>query len=236
MNIASQKIEPFSNKFNNCKSPINLSQSFQGLLFTQPIQYLQTKDNQVMFHAAQQVICICNRKKAYLHSKDFLHAIAAKIDKFNLVTGELVMEDFCELDNIWKMRKQIRLSPFEPLMVNIITQNKKYRGNFDNISLDGAAILLHSDETRNLILNSRQNIIMQFLVPNSKKLCIQGQIINLQVLDNHLLRVGVKTFLTANEKTILINFIHESYDATINIINDICCQILGPPQIKDLYF
>jgi len=236
MNTITQPIETYKNKFTACKSAINLSQSYNGLLFTQPIQYLKSTKNQVMFHAAEQVICICNHKKAYLHSEDFLHAIAAKINTFNLVTGELFMEDFRELDNIWKLRSQIRLTPFEPLMVNIITQNKKYRGNFDNISMEGAAILLHSDETRNLILHSKQNIIMQFTILNSKKLCLQGQIINLQVLDNHLLRVGIRTFTTGNERILLSNFLKNSYEATMKEINDKCCQILGPPQIRDLFF
>ena len=77
---------------------------------------------------------------------------------------------------------------------------------------------------------------MQFLIPNSKKLCLQGQIISLQVLGTHLLRVGVKTFITGNERSLLNNFMQDSYEATINKINEICCNILGPPQIKDLYF
>jgi hypothetical protein len=228
--------ERFVNKFITSKSPINLSQTYRGLLLSHPVQYLKSLNDQVLFHANQHVICLSNKSNVYLHGEDFTNAIAAKIDAFDLFTGELTVRDFHELRNIWAERKHIRVMPFEPLMVNLITKTKNYRGNFSNISLEGAAILLHRQETENLILHTGENVILQFSIPNSRKLSLQGKVVNLNVLENHLLRIGLTTQSTANERKILQNYIQMNYELTMKKINESCSQILAPPQTKDLFF
>ena len=146
------------------------------------------------------------------------------------------MKDLREAKTAWVERKNIRVMPFEPLMVNLVTKDKNYRGNFCNISLDGAAILLHRKETENLILHTGQNVILQFTVPNARKLSLQAKIVNLAVLENHLLRVGLQTQSTANERNVLQQTIQTNYELTMKKINDTCCQLLTPPQTKDLFF
>ena len=121
-------------------------------------------------------------------------------------------------------------------MVNLITKSKNYRGNFSNISIEGAAIYLHKQETENLILHTGEYVILQFSIPNTRKLSLQGKIVNLNVLKNHLLRIGLKIQTTTNERSILQNYIQMNYELTMKIINETCSKILAPPQTKDLYF
>ena len=226
----------FTNRFTACKSPIKLSQTYRGLLLSHPVHYLKSVNDQVLFHATQQAICLCNKSKVYLHSEDFTHAIAGKIDAFDLFTGELAVKDFHELRNVWVERSHMRVMPLEPLMVNLISKSKNYRGNISNISLEGAAIYLHNKETENLILHSGENVILQFSIPNTRKLSLQGKIVNLNVMENHLLRIGLRIQSTANERSILQNYIQMNYDLTMKMINETCSKILAPPQTKDLYF
>src|SRR5665648_1228276 len=105
--------ERFSNRFTDCKSPIKLTQIYHGLLLSHPVHFLKSTNDQILFHATQQVICLCNKSNIYLHSSDFTHAIAGKIDAFDLFTGELALKDFHELRNVWAERKHIRVMPFE---------------------------------------------------------------------------------------------------------------------------
>ena len=226
----------FTNRFTECKSPIKLSQTYRGLLLSHPVHYLKSVNDQVLFHATQQAICLCNKSNVYLHSDDFTHAIAGKIDAFDLFTGELAVKDFHELRNIWVERRYIRVMPLEPLMVNLIGKSKNYRGNISNISLEGAAVYLHRKETENLILHTGENVILQFSIPNTRKLSLQGKIVNLNVMENHLLRIGLRTQSTANERSILQKYIQMNYELTMNMINENCSKILAPPQTKDLYF
>ena len=190
----------FTNRFTECKSPIKLSQTYRGLLLSHPVHYLKSVNDQVLFHATQQAICLCNKSNVYLHSDDFTHAIAGKIDAFDLFTGELAVKDFHELRNIWVERRYIRVMPLEPLMVNLIGKSKNYRGNISNISLEGAAVYLHRKETENLILHTGENVILQFSIPNTRKLSLQGKIVNLNVMENHLLRIGLRTQSTCQRK------------------------------------
>ena len=120
----------FTNRFTACKSPIKLSQTYRGLLLSHPVHYLKSIDDQVLFHATQQAICLCNKSNVYLHSPDFAHAIAGKIDAFDLFTGELAVKDFHELRNIWAERKHIRVMPLEPLNGKPDYQIQKLQGKF----------------------------------------------------------------------------------------------------------
>ena len=121
-------------------------------------------------------------------------------------------------------------------MVNLVTKDKNYRGNFCNISLDGAASAAPSQGDGKPDPPHPTERHSSVYCPKCTQLSLQAKIVNLAVLENHLLRVGFKLNPRPMKEMSCSN-IQTNYELTMKKIKMVPIPvILTPPQTKDLFF
>ena len=124
---------PYLKKISNPKYNIFLSQTVRGMSLTQPVKFLEFRDNQLILHASNHSVCLSEGQFAYIHSQSLRKPISGKIMDFNIHSGELLLNEISVLKNNWKNRSELRIHPPLPLHGYLQTNSRKFRGNIENL-------------------------------------------------------------------------------------------------------
>jgi hypothetical protein len=228
---------PYLKKISNPKYSIFLSQTVRGMSMTQPVKFLECKDDQLILHASNHSVCLSEGQFAYIHSQSLRKPISGKIMDFNIHSGELLLNEISILKNNWKSRSELRVHPPVPLHGYIQTNLGKLRGNIENLSEHGAGLLIHKNELPGETPpNVNQNITLQFTLPNQTNIRMEGKIVDMHSINHHLNHVGLSLKPTPKERQIIKQYLDQAYDSIKNELDYACREFLEHPDTKDLYF
>lgn len=212
-----------------------LSHDFRGMTLTHPVKLVEALPGDIIFQCHENVSCLTTKKRVFLRSVRGKKLIAARISDVDIRSGELKLSDLELITSGWKDRCERRIPPDRPLSATLHTSRYDFRGNVENISLQGARFLLHKSKDGKIPDNGIP-IRLIFIMPDEIDMDIRGQIVHIDSEKIPMIVIGLRLFTSPKEKSQLFDYIQHSQTAIQAQINEACRKTFEPPQISDLYF
>jgi len=227
---------PYLKKLINQAKPLFLSQSINGLSITHTVIYLRDQAQGLILRTSSNLLCLCKGNQAYLHGDSIRKVFMGKILDFNLNSGELLFAELNMLNSKWKKRKEQRIHSPQPIHGFLQIGSEKLRGNVENLSLHGASMLIGSHDLKTVEIQSNQTTLIEFKLPDGKKLTIDGIVINRNSISKNLTRMGLLLNPQPAEEQILRRYLNGFYEEIVSAMDLACQNLFEFPLTQDLYF
>ena len=190
------------------KLPLSLSLPYKGVALPQELQILDIQEGQITIQAPNQGGNFLVGDFIFLHSQEISQTLVARLVEINLPTGQLRLSELVYLGTPWKERCEMRVEPKDPIMVDVRLASMTYRACMENLSLNGAGLLVYKAIERGVPLEALQRVLLDFeLPPEHRRIVVRGVISNLHVLGDTLVRIGVHILPSVIKKRWLQRYI-----------------------------
>ena len=219
------------------KSPLQLSLPYKGMAIAQELQILDIQERKITIQAPNQQVNYLIGDFIFLHSQEIAQTMVGRLAEINFSAGQLKLSEVVYLGSSWKERGDMRVEPKDPIMVDVRSGSVAYRACIENLSLNGAGLLAYKVIERGVPLEPQQRVLLDFeLPPEHRRLVMRGVIVNLHLLGDTLVRIGVHILPSIFKKRLLQRYILFRKNEIIEEMERDFLEENRYPTVVNLYF
>jgi hypothetical protein len=220
------------------KENLTLTSSFKGLSLNQRANVDKIQKEQIYLRINDFRIFSSPAKQVILHHHSFTKPIQASFQKSCWVNeGVLILSQLAYKDADWVARAQERVQPKAPIYVNFRYKGKPFRGDLENIAIDGMGMLVDRFFEKEIDLQASKKISLCLILPPDLELAnLSGTIINLQTICKNLMRLGIRLLPRPHETSCLKAYVAQRKAEILEELDQVLFECYEPEDVFGLYF
>ncbi len=219
------------------KVPLTLGYTYKGVPLTEQLRIISVIAGRVRLHIPNLKICAVMQKRLYLHSPFLPQAITGLVAEMNLAGGWMTLERLAFTGAPWRERYHDRVQPDGALYLLMRIEQQVLRACLDDISVDGAAVLLVRSMINGLNLQPGIETALDLRLPSVQgHMVIRGAITNLSVPGGRLIRVGMQLLPSLMQARAIELYLQRRKQEILLELDERSLRFSEPRATKDLYF
>ena len=148
-------------------------------------------------------VCLENEEDTIVLSRGLPEAVRAHVVSFDLLKGQLVLEDFAYVGSRFGERMIARVQPDELVQVEIEAGDKTYAGTMADVSLNGVGVLTDTKELK------RGEMVQLTLPLPEGQVTLPGKILNISDAEQGQMRLSIGFTRNAQEIAVVMRYIKD---------------------------
>lgn len=145
-------------------------------------------------------VCLYQNKTTVLLSATLTEVIRAKIKRFDIVDGFVLLNDFSYLTAWTGQRMVVRVQPDQNIEVTMQSENREIQGVVADISLNGIGVLVEKPD-----LEDNEILQVDLSLPTGKS-ALRGMVVE-TIPQDGIYRMGVKFLSNSRDISFLLKYI-----------------------------
>ncbi len=217
---------------------LTMIRPFRGMILKQDIKILDANQDYLLAQSSD----VCKFWGALgsfvrLHSKDFSSAIVARLTQLDCAQGTIMLSDLAWEEKDWQERHHERVQPQTPVYARVHHGRSEFTASLENISPDGACILIRCVPHIDIELNLGDHIRLDFQLPPSfERMYIKGRLVYLKPVRSPLMKAGLSLTPTVPQARWLSRYVTRRREEILGELTASYTSAQRPRETQDLFF
>jgi hypothetical protein len=217
---------------------LEMTTIYKGVFITQKIGKLEINDDCVHFRPPHQICFIEPNQRIYLHHDSLSKSIVTSVSGIDLTAGIVTSTNFKTIDHCWKVRKNDRVQPKQPLRAILSIAHWSVSASVADISINGIGLLIYGMANKGLDIHPNQSIQTGIRLPGTNMpLSLSGTVVRMNQIGNSaMVSLGIETYPNEKQSRQLKSYISSRQSEIMDELSQIVRYSLEPAQTKDMFF
>ncbi len=219
------------------ESILTLSNTYQGMMWYLDSRILSVNPDYAVVKVKDCKSFISPGKQIQLHSIAFSRPVKATLQDLNYDDGLLYLSGIAYSDRDWQPRYHERVEPKDPAYAILTFNRRQYRACIENISMNGQGLLIDKRYFKGSRIKLLSKIVLKFkLPPGYEWNTLKGSVVNLNTINDSLVRLGIRLHPNAQESRSLINYVANRKQEILDELDQNCFDKIVLHGVERLYF
>ncbi len=218
-------------------SILTLSNSYQGIMWFQDSRIMSVNPEFAVLKVKDCKSFVSPGKQIQLHNTAFSRPVKATLQDLDYDDGLLYLSGLAYSDREWQPRYHERVQPKDPAYAILSFNRRQFRACIENVSMNGQGLLIDKRYLKDSRIKLLSKISLKFkLPPGFEWNNLKGSVVNLNTINDSLVRLGVRLHPNSQESRSLVSYVTGRKQEILDELDQNCLEKIVSHGVETLYF